>query len=182
MNEGLISRRYAKALYEYADERGEQDAFYQRMLTLATVMTEIPRLRDTLTSPMVADHYKRDLLEEATGKDPEQTYRDFVRLILTNRREASLQDIALSYADLYRREKNICTVRITSAQKLTDEALARFRRRVEGRTHGTVEFSNVIDPTIGGGFIFQMGDTRLDASVKGQLDRLRRKLMDSPDN
>lgn len=176
MNEGLISRRYAKALYEYATERGEQDAFYARMKTLGTVLTEIPRLRETLCSPMVASHYKQKLLEEATGAAPEQSYLDFVRLILINKREASLQDIALSFEDLYRKEKNISTVHITSAKTLTDEALARFRDHMEQRTQGTVEFSNIVDPTIIGGFIFQLGDIRMDASVKGQLSRLRNKL------
>ena len=138
-----------------------------------------PKLRDTLSSPVVSVKYKKEILREAAGPEPEQSYLDFVRLILKNNREGMLYDIVLSYQTYYRRRKNISIVHLTSARPMSEEMLARIRRQVEKRTQGDVEFSAHTDPTVGGGFIFQLNDMRLDASVRGQLARLRRLLLAS---
>ena len=179
MNAGLISIRYAKALYEYALGRNEEQALYQRMQTLSSMLRGIPKLRDTLSSPVVPVKYKKEILREAAGPEPEQSYLDFVRLILKNNREGMLYDIVLSYQTYYRRRKNISIVHLTSARPMSEEMLTRIRRQVEKRTRGDVEFSTHTDPTVGGGFIFQLNDMRLDASVRGQLARLRRLLLAS---
>ena len=48
---------------------------------------------------------------------------------------------------------------------------------VEARTQKTIEMKIKIAPEIKGGFILQYGDNRLDASLKGQLETLRRNLV-----
>ncbi len=179
MNAGLISRRYAKALYEYALGRNEEQALYQRMQTLSSMLRDIPKLRDTLSSPVVPVKYKQEILREAAGRAPEQSYLDFIGLILKNNRESMLYDITLSYQTYYRRRKNISIVHLTSAGPMSEEMLTRIRRQVEKRTRGEVEFSAYTDPAVGGGFIFQLNDMRLDASVRGQLARLKRQLLAS---
>lgn len=179
MNAGLISGRYAKALYEYALGRNEEQALYQRMQTLSSMLRDIPKLRDTLSSPVVPVKYKKEILGEAAGRAPEQSYLDFIGLILKNNREGMLYDIALSYQMYYRKRKNITIVHLTSAGPMSEEMLTRIRRQVEKRTRGEVEFSAHTDPAVGGGFIFQLNDMRLDASVRGQLARLKRQLLAS---
>jgi F-type H+-transporting ATPase subunit delta len=176
MNEGLISKRYAKALYKHAADLGEETLLYHRMLILEGILHKMPELRMSLKSPMVTAENKRELLRSATGKDPEQSYLDFIELVVSNRRTDYLFRIALGYQQFYRQRKNISVVRLTSAKRMSAKALERIRRFTEERTHGKVEFSNHIDPSIDGGFIFQLDDYRIDASVKGQLDRIGRKL------
>ena len=84
--------------------------------------------------------------------------------------------IALSYQLIYRKMKKISVVHLTSATKLSNQALDRIRLFTEQKTHGKVEFSTRIDSSIVGGFIYQLNDLRIDASVKGQLDRISRQL------
>jgi F-type H+-transporting ATPase subunit delta len=174
---GLISKRYAKAIYAYAVQRGEEDAFYQRMQTLMRNLRAIPLLRETLCNPVVSLTEKAQLLEEAAGKRPEQSYLDFVRLVLTNRREKSLQQIALSYLTLYREQKNISVIHLVSAGEIHPDMLSRIQEDVVKRTHGKVEFSNHIDPSLEGGFIFQWDDLRLDASLSNQLLQVRKQFL-----
>jgi F-type H+-transporting ATPase subunit delta len=84
--------------------------------------------------------------------------------------------IALSYQMIYRQKKRISDVHLVSAKHLPHKAIERIRLFTEQKTHGKVEFSNRIDPALGGGFIYQLNDIRIDASVKGQLDRINRQL------
>jgi F-type H+-transporting ATPase subunit delta len=176
MNQGLISKRYAKALYEHASDMGEETLLYHRMETLAALWRKMPDLKSSLKSPMVPLRDKMDILKNATGKHAEQSYLDFVDLVFTNHRTGSVLMIALSYQLIYRQKKHISVVHLVSAQKLPHKAMERIRLFTEQTTHGKVEFSNRIDPSLDGGFIFHLDDLRVDASVKGQLDRIARRL------
>lgn len=177
MNEGLISQRYAKALYEYALQLNEEETLYSRLQILSKELQTIPQMKDILYNPMISFNDKTLLLNEATGKSPEQSYLSFVNLILENRREKSILQIALSYQSLYRKKKNIRVVSLISAEELQPDFVARICKDVTDQTHGTVEFSNHIDQSLEGGFIFQLNDLRLDASVKNQLERIRRQFL-----
>lgn len=176
MNEGLISKRYAKALYVHALSMGEETLLYHRMQMLEAILRKMPEFRAGLKSPMIPAGDKHDLLKNATGKNPEQSYLDFVNLVITNRREDALYMIALSYQKIYRRKKNISIVHLISAKEMSGRTIERIRRLTERQTRGKVEFSTRIDPSIDGGFIFQLNDLRIDASVKGQLNRIGRRL------
>jgi F-type H+-transporting ATPase subunit delta len=177
MNTGLISRRYAKALYEYASEQKAEDVLYLRMQTLVNEMNSIPKLKKIFRSPMIETAYKKDLLAVATGANPEPVYLDFVRLVTENHREEIVLDIALNFQTIYRQKKNISVVYLTSATPMNDNALERIKRQVQQKTNGQIEFNTRIDPTLEGGFIFQLDDMQIDASVKGQLEKIRRKLI-----
>ena len=176
MNQGLISTRYAKALYEHASEMGEETLLYHRMEILAALWRKMPELKSSLKSPLIPLDKKITILKNATGKNAEQSYLDFVDLVFTNHRISSVFMIALSYQFIYRQKKHISIVHLVSAQKLPSKAMERIRLFTEQTTHGKVEFTNRIDPSIDGGFIFHLNDLRIDASVKGQLDRIGRRL------
>ncbi|MDR1405974.1 MAG: F0F1 ATP synthase subunit delta [Prevotellaceae bacterium] len=174
MNEGHIARRYAKALLDYATAHGEDIALYDRMKLLSGVLATAPHLRKTISSPMVSYADKQQLLCDAAGAEVEKSYRRFVRLLLENRRENLLRNIALCYIALYRFTRRIGTVLLVSAEPLPGAIIERIRRHAEQQTQGKVEIENRVDASIKGGFIFQIDDRRLDASVAGQLEKVRR--------
>jgi F-type H+-transporting ATPase subunit delta len=179
MNAGLISRRYAKALYEYASENKLEDVLYKCMQTFVKEMNAIPRLKIIFRSPMISTIYKRNILKEMVGVNPEPVYLDFVRLVTENHREEIVIEIALNYQTIYRRKKNISIVNLSSASPMSAEMLARIKNQVQQQTKGEVEFSTYIDKSLDGGFIFQLDDMRIDASVKGQLEKIRRQLVNN---
>ncbi|MDR0757780.1 MAG: F0F1 ATP synthase subunit delta [Tannerella sp.] len=178
MNEGLISKRYAKALYQYAEQRHEEQALYNRMKALLESLHAFPELHETLCSPMVSAGEKETLLCHAAKDSPEESYLGFVRLILANRREKSLMKIALSYTEYYLRKKRISVVHLTFATEMPQKILSRMQDDFARITHGEVELSVRTDPSVGGGFIFQIHDRRLDASVAGQLARMRKQILE----
>lgn len=176
MNEGLISKRYAKALYEHAADIGEEELLYHRMQILETVWRKMPDLQSSLRSPLVPVEVKIGLLKNATGKNAEQSYLDFVNLIVANHRLDALFMITLSYQHIYRQKKHISVVHLISATRLPHKAVERIRLLTEYQTHSKVEFSDQIDSSLVGGFIFHLNDIRIDASVRGQLESINRRL------
>jgi F-type H+-transporting ATPase subunit delta len=177
MNDGHIAKRYARALLEHAAACGEDAMLYGRMKILLEAIVVTPRLSEMLGSPVVAYADKLQLLCAAVGADAEDGYRRFARLLLKNRRESLLRNIALNYITLYRRTHHIGKVELVSVEPLSEAVMERIRKTTEQQTHGPIEIENRIDPDLLGGFIFQINDLRLDASIAGQLEKVRRQFI-----
>lgn len=179
MNEGLIPRRYAKALYKVAVERNQQSEIYALMNKLVESAKNEPALQQALSNPFVSDADKCRLLQTAVQPvATTTTFEDFLKLLVDNRRLAMAIDIAREYGALYRRELNISRVKVTSADTLSDEELQRLRKLIESHLNGgTMEFSTSVDPDLIGGFTINIDNERLDASVKNELKQLRLNLL-----
>ena len=178
MEVGILSMRYAKAIIECAQEKGLEDRLYQEFLTLSHSFCEQPGLREALDNPVITTKEKLALVCTAADGDGKST-REFVRfitLVLRNRREGYLQFISLMYLDLYRKLKHIGTGKlITAVDKETED---RIRSAAAHILHAQMELETVIDPSIEGGFIFDINDYRLDASVATQLKRVKQQFID----
>ena len=72
---------------------------------------------------------------------------------------------------------NITGCSLTVARPVSENVVRKFQKFVESRTDNKVDMKVVVNPTIKGGFILQYDDNRLDASLNGQIQRIRRKLV-----
>ena len=175
---GVISMRYAKALLAYADEKGTEDTVYEEAGILADSFSRIPELRQALDNPVLPAETKLKLIcEAAGGGQVSEELKRFVELVLEERREKFLQFMIMSYIDLYRKQKNISVGKITTVCPVAEEVVSRIRALVVEKTHGTVEFKTKIDPKLEGGFIFEIGTYRLDASVANQIKRVKQQFI-----
>lgn len=169
MNEGLISHRYAKAMFHYARENGVEEQVYDKMKLFEDNYTSYPALQKALMSPMVSAENKERLLSSAIGIEPEGAYIRGIRLLVKNHREMYMRPIALMYQTIYREANGIVRAKITTAQTLPEETMERVRQMVARKTDKTVEYVYRIDPSIIGGFILDMGSEQWDASVRREL-------------
>lgn len=180
MSNGLIPRRYAKALFKYAEEKGNTKEVYDTMKELVKSFAVSPDLQKVLSNPFVDKADKEKLLVSAAGQNAPSDYVDFVRLLVENRREEFANLIAISYCDLYRKLNHIARVTVTSAVPLTEEQLKKIRAVIDNTYKGyTIELSTSVDPSLIGGFVIDADNNRLDASLSNELDQLRLNLLRS---
>lgn len=181
MNEGLIPSRYAKALLKVAQQQQCAPEIYGIMKQLALSFATQPALNRTIANPFVAAEEKVSLITTAAGAAGNTLFADFLKLLIQNKRIDLIRDIALAYADIYRKENNIFVVKVTSAKPLDDAELQRLHRIVAGHlpAGSTMEFSADVDPALIGGFTVTINNERLDASIKNELKQLRLKLINS---
>ncbi len=178
MNTGVISKRYAKALYEFAEGSKKEEQVYREMEVLARSYMQVPDLRKALDNPLLSTDAKIDLLCNAAGGKVTEELKRFFALVLKEHREKFMQFIACSYIDLYRKKNNILIGRLITATPVTKGIEDRMRMMIEKTTHGTVEFETEVEPSIQGGFILDIDFNRLDASVATQFKRIRRQFME----
>lgn len=177
MNEGLIAQRYARALFRYASESGADGLVYEKMKIFVENYLMHPDLQKALLNPVLSARDKELLLSTAIGIEPGEVYLRGIRLLIRNHREAYMRTIALIYEDMYRKAHGIVQVKIVTAQKLSDEVIAKIEAMVTRHTPGKVEFSCMADPEIIGGFILKIGSRQLDASVRNELRQLKKELL-----
>lgn len=179
MNEGLVPRRYAKALYGFAFEKGVQERVYTMMKSLVASFAANEGLQPTLANPYVGVADKTELLmTAASAEKTDAVYADFLKLLAENRRLDMARDIALAYIGIYRKANGIHEVRVTSAYPLKPVESARLKALVERHLgkNAVVEFSEAVNPELIGGFTVAVGNERLDASLSNELKQLRLNL------
>lgn len=178
MDQGIISMRYAKALLRYAEENGEAERVYQETIKLGQTFQSLPALYKALLNPVLQEEKKRDLLLKAVAGENHTTrsWSDFVALLIKKQRTELVVRIAFSYGTLYREKNHIVRGRLVLPAEVDEKSLIRLREMVEAKASGKVDFEKVVDPSILGGFVLEYDTYRLDASVRGQLSRIREEL------
>ena len=178
MNTGVVSKRFAKALLDYATELNKEEQVYGEIQTLAESYLSVATLRKAIENPMLAKEKKLSLLKEASGgENVSNELMRFYNLVLSDGREQFLQFMAWSYIHLYREAKKIMNGKIITAVP-SATLVAHAERLASRKTQYKVQLESVIRPEIIGGFIFELGDYRLDASVANQLSRVKHEFID----
>lgn len=175
---GAISMRYARALLMFANDAGVTDQVYQEALTLHKSFREVPELRSAMEKPVMTQEQKLQLLKQAAGGDITKQMQKFFSLVIQEKREKYLTGINQSFIDLYRKQEKIRVGKLTTAVPIKPEEVERIRRIVVEAAGGTAEFATKVDPSIEGGFIFEINTYRLNASIADQMRRVKQQFIE----
>ena len=74
-------------------------------------------------------------------------------------------------------EERRLDVELTTAYDLSDDEATGILEQIEKASGRKVEASRKVDPNLIGGFVLQAGSMRVDASVRGRIERLRHELL-----
>ncbi len=176
MNTGVISVRYARALFKSVGTSEFKDKVYADMQCLIKNFIDVPGLRKAMENPMLDKEAKEKLLLTACGGNPCDATRTFIKLVLKESRENIIQFMANSFVTLYRQDKNIISGRLVTAVDVAPSTEQKMRKLIEARTSANVEFQTEVNPDIIGGFILEYDTYRMDASVQTQLRSILKEL------
>ena len=177
MDNGKISVRYARALLSSANEQHCEAEVYGNLTKLtANYGQAINAFNEVLSNPMVANADKIELLKTAIGEPVHPCLIRFLEFLTEKKRENKVFLIALKYQEMYRKEKNLLRANVTTATELNDEALNKIKAFVESTFDRQVEMHVSTDPELIGGFTLDIEHNRMDASIAGQLNKLKKEL------
>jgi F-type H+-transporting ATPase subunit delta len=129
-----------------------------------------------LRNPQIEPREKARVLEELLG-GADELLRNFLMLTAEKGRIADIEEISLEFERLMAREERRLDVELTTAYDLSDEEAREIIKQIEDASGRTVEATRSVDPALIGGLVLQAGSLRVDASVRGRLERLRRELV-----
>lgn len=177
MDKGLLPRRYAKALYKYAEEKGQTAKIYELMQRLDSAFAGNHDLQTAIANPYIAEKQKEELITTAIGEE-NSVIADFIRLLAKNNRLDIIRGTALAYVEIYRKQNNIHPVTITSASPLSETDKKRITDMIEKHIgEAKAEYNFEVDSKLIGGFVVRIDNESLDASISNELKQLRRNLI-----
>ncbi len=180
MDIGVIAKRYAKALLDFAVKQGQEDTVYNEVLQLIDSYRTVPQVATVLGNPLLPQAQKEKVICQAAAIEPSAVIQKFAQLVVAHRRESFMLFIAHSYVSLYREMKHISIGKLITAVPANKTVAARLEKMVEQQSKGAVNviLETTVDPSIVGGFIFQIDDLRLDASVRAQFNQIKKEFIE----
>jgi F-type H+-transporting ATPase subunit delta len=142
---------------------------------LAHALGDVPELEALLENPETDSRDKANVLYQVLG-GADELVRNFVRLLAEKGRSGEIREVAAEFEALVAATEGVIDVELTTAHELSEQEFDRIVGRIEEASRRKVQATRSVDPSLIGGVVLQAGSMRLDASVRGRLERLRQQL------
>lgn len=200
MNTGIIATRYATALLKLVEETGSGELVAAQVQVIEKALDEVPDFQRAVDDPAVAAVQKISLFESSLKDSMAQELHKFLELLIRNGRIGDVRLVLTTFVTEYYRSRHIKRARLVvadpalldpeptpsdpvpvegslrQAQRLTLES--RLQDLIEKQTGCRLILKTEVNPSLIGGFVFEVEDTVLDASVSRQLDFIRRQFIE----
>jgi F-type H+-transporting ATPase subunit delta len=177
MNESLISVRYATALFSLAKEKDLLLSLKDDMELILHVCKISSEFNRMITSPIVKPSGKIKVIRKIFSNKIDRLSMNFLELTVRNGREKFIEPVCRDVLGFIRKEKNIRTAVITTAQTMDENLLQKAEKVLEEELNGRVELLAKVDPRLIGGLILRIDDKQIDSTVSTQLKRLKQELL-----
>jgi ATP synthase F1 delta subunit len=167
---------YARSLFQAAKDAGKLDTVHAELGDFAAAIADVPELRQVLANPELDPREKGAVLEQILG-GADELVRNFVLLVSEKGRAGEIEEMYRELDTLVAAEQKRLNVELTTAYELSEAEAASILQKIEQASGRTVEATRKVDPGLIGGIVLQAGSLRVDASVRGRLNRLRHELV-----
>lgn len=176
MSVARITTRYAKSLFDLAMETGQIAETKESVNTLLEI-TKLNDFKAFIKSPIITSTKKKEILGAILDTRVNELTSKFVKLLATHGREKYLVEICHDFYTLYDAKHNIVNVSLTSASNLGETFIEGLRAQLATQpvlAGKQLTFNTKINPDLIGGFVVQVGDKLMDASVARKLEDTRK--------
>ena len=170
-----LARPYAKAAFEYAAEHAAL-AEWSRMLALAVAVAADDKVTRVLSSPEPSAEQLAGLFVELCGDGLDEPARNFIYILAEHKRLPLLPFVAEQFESLRADLERSVDVEIASAYELTPEQQQHLLDWLGKRFGREVHLHTRVDDMLLGGVVIRAGDTVIDNSIRGRLNKLAEAL------
>ena len=175
-----LAGRYAKSLIGLATEQNQLENVYNDMLLLQSVCKSNRDFVNLLKSPVVSPDKKESILAAATSGKVTPLTASFNSLLIRKGRESVLPEIVDAFIEQYKVIKGIHTIRLTTAVPVSEEVKQAIVNKVQSLTPmKSVDLEMHVQEDIIGGFLLELGDTLVDASISYDLNKIRSQFLNN---
>ncbi|MEQ8363119.1 MAG: ATP synthase F1 subunit delta [Cyclobacteriaceae bacterium] len=181
MSDFRAASRYVRSLLGLAQEQGVLDEVHSDMQFISKTCNENLELVSLLRSPIIKSDKKKAILYKIFEGKVNKLTLAIIDIVTRKNREAILPSIAREFHNAYNDFKGIQKATITSTVALDPE----IRKEVEGivkqlSDKKTIELEEKVDSSLIGGFVLNVGDKQLDASISSKLKALKLMFKKNP--
>ena len=166
-----IARPYAVAIFNLAKEENALSE-WSDMLSLMKGIIENDDINSFINDSKVLDTDREKLILDICGDKINASGQNLIKLLVEYKRLSILSEITLLFEELKAKDEGVIEAEIIMADQPDKKMVANLLKSLEKRFNKKIEGKVVIDKSIIGGTKIIVGDTVIDASVRGQLDNL----------
>ncbi len=174
-----LASKYAQALYKLAAEQETLDAVKQQLVGIRDMIDSHSDLAALIYHPRVPVEAKKDTIQKVFASEISVIVRNFLFLLIDNRREVALPSIIEEFIKFANEEQNIAEAMITTAFPLNDAEMKALAEKLSKMSGKNIITKPNVDKSIIGGVIVKIGDKLIDGSVARQLKNLQAALLKS---
>ncbi|MCS4227660.1 F0F1 ATP synthase subunit delta [Sphingobacterium sp. BIGb0165] len=171
-----VASRYAKSLIDLASEQGSLETIKTDMDSFITVLKSSSELQAVLANPIVPLDKKKNILDALFKDKINPNILAFFKIMINKGRGTIVYATAQEFVREYNEVKGIVKATVTSAAPLSEANLAAMKDVLAKETNAQVILNNKVDSSLIGGFVVNVGDRQIDASIAGKLNKLERYL------
>jgi len=176
LSQGVIARRYAKALINLAEKDLENTG--KSLTALADVYSNSTELSEVLSDTKVSSQIKQDVLKNILKKIKVSKLVDtFIRYLLAKRRIVLLPNIERAFNLLLQEKLGRIEAGITVAQEIPEVTVGKLEKAISRYSGKEVSVNITIDPAIIGGIVTRIGSVVIDGSIHTQLNQIRQSII-----
>ena len=166
-----IARPYAVAAYKLGKEQ-KALAKWSVMLGFATAVANNAQMQAYIQDPKVVSSDLQAAFLKVCGEKLNENAQNLIKVLVEYGRLSILPAITSAFEELKAQDEGVLDAQIIAAAKISDKEVKDLVKRLETKFGKKITASVTVDPEIIGGIKIVVGDTVIDASVKGQLQNL----------
>lgn len=175
MIKNIIARRYSKALLELIEDK-DLPHLEEEIIALQIILKDEPMIEEFLVSPIVEDDHKREvvglLVKEFNAKD---VLENFLNVLIEEERIFFITSILEELIAQIHKKRAIYDFDLITAHEIGESTLRKIKNFIAQYVDGEVVFQHKINQNIKGGFLAYNDELAINASIRNNLDAVKRK-------
>lgn len=175
MKESRLTKRYAKALFDFAVEQAQQDTINADMKMLSGVCHTNRDFQLLLISPIIKADKKQNIINSLFENKINKISLMYLRIIIRKRRESHIKGIAERYQYLYNEYKCIKTAVLKTSISIDESMKIKAKEIIKKYTNCEALLIEEVKKELIGGFVLTIDDKQYDASIKNKIQKLNKE-------
>ncbi|TCZ69369.1 F0F1 ATP synthase subunit delta [Paenibacillus albiflavus] len=179
MSDIVVAKRYAKALFELAQEKGVIAQYQSELQLLVDAVKDNADLGQIIGHPNIDFTRKSALIDSIFEGKLSVDVLQTLKLLIQRGREGILSTLLLDYVQISNDVLGQANATVYTPFAISDAQQQEIATEFSKITGKTVYVKNVIEPSLLGGIQVRIGNRVYDASFSSKLERLRKTMISS---
>lgn len=171
-----VEKVYASALFELCCESDCLSEIYEEMQETNKVFTDNYDFVKLLSSPLIDDKTKHDILNKSFKGKISELFFDFLCELTDKRRANAFSEVCSEFRNMYNEHMNLLEVKVITSEKMSSCIKEKLVNKLSEVTGKSILLDEKIDKSLLGGIVVRYDNVEIDSSVKGKLDKLKKQI------
>lgn len=168
-----LDRRYALALYDIAEKKGNVDKYIQDLKDINELIENNAELKEVIKHPQISTKQKKKTFISIFKGKIDEELLTFLLLLIEKDRILFLKEKIIQLEKIQLERKNTIKGIVKTTVPLTDKERNELVKKLEKKYNKAIILEEIIDPSILGGIYLRIDNDVIDGTVRSKLNGIK---------